>query len=286
MKIGFIGAGKVGSTLGKFFSGGGVPVTGYYSRHRESAQQAAQFTETRVFHSLSSLVAESDTIFVTVPDGEIPKVFSSMNTQDLAGKQICHCSGALTAGEAFPGVETTGAAAYSIHPLFPVSNKTTVYRELKGVFFCLEGPEPGLSHWRDLLTGLGCKTLTIQSSDKVKYHTACTMASNLVCGLLEESLQLLEQCGLEPQTALEALRPLIEANIQHVLTVGPEKALTGPVERNDTGTVSRHIACLNTTEERQLYCSCSQELVTMAENRHPDVDYSLMNSILEEGLES
>lgn len=286
MKIGFIGAGKVGSTLGKFFSGGGVPVTGYYSRHRESAQQSAQFTETRVFHSLSSLVAESDTIFVTVPDGEIPKVFSSMNTQDLAGKQICHCSGALTAGEAFPGVETTGAAAYSIHPLFPVSNKTTVYRELKGVFFCLEGPEPGLSHWRDLLTGLGCKTLTIQSSDKVKYHTACTMASNLVCGLLEESLQLLEQCGLEPQTALEALRPLIEANIQHVLTVGPEKALTGPVERNDTGTVSRHIASLNTTEERQLYCSCSQELVTMAENRHPDVDYSLMNSILEEGLES
>lgn len=286
MKIGFIGAGKVGSTLGKFFSGGGVPVTGYYSRHRESAQQSAQFTETRVFHSLSSLVAESDTIFVTVPDGEIPKVFSSMNTQDLAGKQICHCSGALTAGEAFPGVETTGAAAYSIHPLFPVSNKTTVYRELKGVFFCLEGPEPGLSHWRDLLTGLGCKTLTIQSSDKVKYHAACTMASNLVCGLLEESLQILEQCGLEPQTALEALRPLIEANIQHVLTVGPEKALTGPVERNDTGTVSRHIASLNTTEERQLYCSCSQELVTMAENRHPDVDYSLMNSILEEGLES
>lgn len=286
MKIGFIGAGKVGSTLGKFFSGGGVPVTGYYSRHRESAQQSAQFTETRVFQSLSSLVAESDTIFVTVPDGEIPKVFSSMNTQDLAGKQICHCSGALTAGEAFPGVETTGAAAYSIHPLFPVSNKTTVYRELKGVFFCLEGPEPGLSHWRDLLTGLGCKTLTIQSSDKVKYHAACTMASNLVCGLLEESLQILEQCGLEPQTALEALRPLIEANIQHVLTVGPEKALTGPVERNDTGTVSRHIASLNTTEERQLYCSCSQELVTMAENRHPDVDYSLMNSILEEGLES
>lgn len=286
MKIGFIGAGKVGSTLGKFFSTEGVPVTGYYSRHRESAQQAAQFTKTRIFHSLSSLVAESDTVFVTVPDGEIPKVFSSLKSLDLAGKQICHCSGALTAGEAFPGVETTGAAAYSIHPLFPVSNKTTVYRELKGVFFCLEGPEPGLSRWSDLLTGLGCKTLTIQSKDKVKYHTACTMASNLVCGLLEESLQLMEQCGLEPQTALEALKPLIEANIRHTLTVGPEMALTGPVERNDTGTVSRHIAGLKTTEERQLYCACSRELVTMAEKKHPDVDYSLMNSILEEGLES
>lgn len=36
-KIGFIGAGKVGVSLGKFFREGGLPVTGYYNRHREAA---------------------------------------------------------------------------------------------------------------------------------------------------------------------------------------------------------------------------------------------------------
>lgn len=41
MKIGFIGAGKVGFSLGKFFVQGGVPVTGYYSRRRDSAEEAA-----------------------------------------------------------------------------------------------------------------------------------------------------------------------------------------------------------------------------------------------------
>ena len=43
MKIGFIGAGKVGFSLGQFFVQGGLPVTGYYSRHRGSAQEAAAF---------------------------------------------------------------------------------------------------------------------------------------------------------------------------------------------------------------------------------------------------
>lgn len=33
MKIGFIGAGKVGFSLGMFFVQGGISVTGYYSRH-------------------------------------------------------------------------------------------------------------------------------------------------------------------------------------------------------------------------------------------------------------
>ena len=45
MRIGFIGAGKVGVSLGKFFREGGLPVSGYYNRHREAAQAAADFRE-------------------------------------------------------------------------------------------------------------------------------------------------------------------------------------------------------------------------------------------------
>ncbi len=49
MKIGFLGAGeKFGFSLGKWFVQGGIPVTGYHSRHRESAQEAAAWTGTKV----------------------------------------------------------------------------------------------------------------------------------------------------------------------------------------------------------------------------------------------
>ena len=142
MKIGFIGAGKVGFSLGQFFVQGGLPVTGYYSRHRGSAQEAAAWTGTKQYESLESLVRASDALFLTVPDGAIASVFAQLREFDLAGKQICHCSGALTAREAFPGVEETGAGHYSIHPLFPLCDKTVAWRELPGAFFLPGGPWP------------------------------------------------------------------------------------------------------------------------------------------------
>lgn len=85
-KIGFIGAGKVGVSLGKFFREGGLPVTGYYNRHREAAQAAADFTESACFDSAQAVADASDVIFLTVPDNKIREVYESLRGVDLRGK--------------------------------------------------------------------------------------------------------------------------------------------------------------------------------------------------------
>ena len=46
MKIGIIGAGKVGFSVGKYLVERGIPVTGYYSRNPVSAKEAPEFTAT------------------------------------------------------------------------------------------------------------------------------------------------------------------------------------------------------------------------------------------------
>ena len=64
MRIGFIGAGKVGFTFGKYITTKMVvskpehiqlEVSGYYSAHSESAADAAEFTETVMYNSLEEL---------------------------------------------------------------------------------------------------------------------------------------------------------------------------------------------------------------------------------------
>jgi predicted short-subunit dehydrogenase-like oxidoreductase (DUF2520 family) len=281
MNIGLIGAGKVGFSLGKFFVQGGVPVTGYYSRHRESAEEAARFTNTKAYDSLPALVQDCDALFLTVPDGVISSVFEQLKSFDLSGKQICHCSGALAARDAFPGIAETGAYGYSIHPLFPISSKCLSYRELPGAFFCLEGDGPHLAQWKALLESLGPSVQIISGENKVRYHAACAISSNLVCALVQESLDLLETCGFTPELGLKALSPLVRSNLTHVLEVGPTEALTGPVERDDTTTVAKHMTCFATQEEQALYASVSRKLVQMAERRHPDRNYESMRQLLE-----
>ncbi|MCD8375777.1 MAG: DUF2520 domain-containing protein [Oscillospiraceae bacterium] len=280
MKIGFIGAGKVGFSLGKFFSQGGVPVTGYWSRRRESAQEAAAFTGTRAYQEPARLVQDSDALFLTVPDGAISSVFCQLKKSGISGKQICHCSGAMSAGEAFPGIGQTGACGYSIHPLFPISSRLESYRELPGAFFCLEGDGPHLTDWEGLLTGLGARVQRINGAEKARYHAACAISSNLMCALVGESQKLLEGCGFSPQGALEALAPLMRGNLEHLIACGPVQALTGPVERGDAATVQKHLACFETPQELELYRVASRKLVELAREKNPGRDYAKLEQIL------
>ena len=52
MKVGFIGAGKVGFSLGKYFKTHGVSVVGYYSKTPESAKSAAVLRSSDLTHLL------------------------------------------------------------------------------------------------------------------------------------------------------------------------------------------------------------------------------------------
>ena len=278
MKVGFIGAGKVGFSLGRYFADNGIELTGYYSRTAESARKAAEFTGSEFYSQPDGLISASDAVFLTVPDGAIKETYLSLTKYKLTGKQLCHCSGAMSATEAFPDISAYGALASSIHPLFPVSSKEESYKELGNAFFCIEGD--CADEWSGILSRMGNSVRIITSGIKSRYHAACSVASNLVCGLMEESVQMLEQCGFTADEALAALEPLAMSNIRRIFAVGPTAALTGPIERNDVSTVKKHIACIDDKTGSELYKAVSRKLADMAQERHKESDYTEMKSIL------
>ena len=303
LKAGFTGAGKVGCALGRYIventardtSESGyaaresIRVMGYYSLHKDSSQSAAEFTGTRAYDSLKELVDECDMIFVTVPDGAISSVYSEIARHDIKGKTICHCSGAMSAAEAFEGIGQTGASGYSIHPLFAVSDRFSAHSELTGVFFTLEGEDAmdggsaAFRTFKESLEKWGNPVRMIKAEDKVKYHCGAAAASNLVCGLVEKSIKLFEQCGFSEEDAVRALAPILEGNMKHIAEKGPVESLTGPVERNDWRTVEKHLDCLGNADERELYRLLSLELVDMAQRKHPDRHYSYLRRMLRKG---
>ena len=76
MQISFIGAGKVGVSLGKYFISKGRKVGGYYSLSPKSAAWAANFTNTKQYQSIEEIISSSDMIFFTVPDDKIGEGFT------------------------------------------------------------------------------------------------------------------------------------------------------------------------------------------------------------------
>ena len=136
MKVGFVGAGKVGCSLGKLFSDSQHNLAGFYSRSFESARDAADFTKSKHFQNLETLIEECDTVFITVPDDAISGVWDSIKHMSIAGKMICHCSGSLSSN-IFKDIEETGAYGFSIHPLLAVSDRYRSYQELPKALFTI-----------------------------------------------------------------------------------------------------------------------------------------------------
>lgn len=95
MRVGFIGAGKVGFSLGKYLVSNNVTVTGYFSKSSKSAKLAADFTSTKAYSSLENILEDSDTVFLTVPDDIIGEVWENIRNLDIKNKKICHCSGSI-----------------------------------------------------------------------------------------------------------------------------------------------------------------------------------------------
>ena len=280
MRTGIIGAGKVGCSLGKYFRLNNLKVTGYYDVNEDLAKEAATFTETTFIEDLETIVKISDTLFLTVPDDLITTVWNQMKDMSLEGKFICHCSGALSAGDAFPGIDKCGAFGYSVHPLFAVSDKYNSYKELSHAYFVIEGDEKHREEIAGIFNNLGNEVRYIAAKDKVKYHCAAAVCSNHVVALIQESLELLQECGFDEESALKALTPIMLGNMQHIVERGTVNSLTGPVERADVKTVEKHLSCLN-EKQQMLYRLLSEILISIGEKKNLGRDYGRLKDILE-----
>ena len=124
--------------------------------------------------------------------------------------------------------------------------------------------------------------VVISAENKVRYHAAAVFASNMVCGLMGEAENLLQSCGFSKEMAGEALKGLFADNAGGIAKNGPMAQLTGPVERNDTDTVRKHLASLS-DDERFIYCGASEAVLRLAEKKHPDIDYTEMAKLLKGG---
>lgn len=271
MNFGFIGAGKVGFSLGKYLSKNGVNVSGYYSKSQHSASEAGNFTKTRAYESLTQLVESSDVIFITTGDKDIEVVWNEVKKLPISKKLICHCSGSISS-EIFSNIKDHGAYGYSIHPMFPIWDKYNSYKDLTKAFITIEGDEKYLEYFTELFKRIGNNTAIISSENKALYHASSVMVSNLVLGLINSGVSYLSQCGFSEGDGLKALFPLIEGNIGNIKNNGIINSLTGPIERGDLVTIKKHLDAMD-NENRELYQTLSKNIVPIAKEKNKDRDY-------------
>lgn len=276
MKTGFIGAGKVGCSLGKYLSQK-YEISGFFSRNSVSAEKASEIAGGNAFESPAQLAKNSDIIFLTVPDGLIAETWEKYK-ELFCGKIICHCSGALSS-EIFEDSQVYNVKTCSVHMFQAVSDKENSWKLLKNSVFTVEGN--ARQTLKNMLVSLGNEVQEIDADKKTLYHLSAVFSSNLVTGLLYSAEKMLEQCGFSEQTAEKAICSIALGNISNINKQGIVNSLTGCVERNDIETLVRHLAELEKSDrEREIYRLISKSLTEIAELQHPETSFEKMKKEL------
>lgn len=280
MKIGFIGAGKVGCSLGKYFTEKGLKLSGFYSRSFEQAAFGAEQTRTKAFTELQAIAVASDWLFLTVSDQQILPAFRQLQPFLRPGMMVFHCSGAESS-QLLAVEPERQYQLFSLHPMLAFPSRQTAGESIAQALFTLEGDREAESEVRKVLSILGNPIQTIRGEEKIRYHAACVMCSNLVNGLVYTSQELFLQAGFSPEAAETAWQNLFLENAKNIAADGAVAALTGPVERRDLTTVEHHLANL-TPQQAAIYQDLSQVLVKMAEEKHPATDYTQIKERLKQ----
>ncbi len=284
MRIGFIGAGRVGCTFGKYLKEAGLEITGYYNRTRKSAEEAAAFTDTLVYETKEELIDSCDIVMLTVSDSAISPVWQEIKSYSgLTGKIVCHTSGSISSKVFWD--TPYQIFGYSIHPIYAISDRFESYKTFSNAFITIEGHDKYLDTLLKMLSDAGLKCTSISGDYKVSYHAACVMASNLVCGLYQTAAALMQKCGMSADESELALKGLFRDNAIGTAENGPVKQLTGPIDRGDAVTVENHLKELYSLEGfengAEVYKLLSRETLKVAEKKNPDRDYSELEKMLD-----
>ena len=242
LKLGFIGAGTVGTALAVLLRSKGYQVVGVSSRSRDSAENLAKAVDDcPVLKNNQEVVDTADFVFITTPDDAIAGVASQVKWRNR--QSAVHCSGADSTDILEPARES-GAMVGSFHPLQTFAGVKQAIENIPGSTFAVEAGEPLLSTLKDMSTALSCRAIELQASDKVAYHAAAVFACNYLVTLVKLATDLWQTFSIPPDQATKALFPLIRGTLHNIDTMGIPQCLTGPIARGDTGTIKKHLEAL------------------------------------------
>jgi predicted short-subunit dehydrogenase-like oxidoreductase (DUF2520 family) len=264
LKIGFIGAGTVGTALAVRLHRCGYKIAAVSSRSLSSAQRLAGMVgNVTVYSSPQEVADHAGLVFITTPDDAIPVVVDRVAWHQ--GQSVVHCSGADGLDILEPA-RMVGAQVGSFHPLQTFASIQKAIDNLPGSTFALEAEGALLEVLKSMALSLEGRWIKLDAGDKAAYHTAAVMTSNYLVTLVKLATDLWATFGIPRDQAIQSLLPLLKGTLNNIENLSVPDALTGPIARGDIGTIQIHLNTLKETAPAILpaYCQLGLQTIPLA----------------------
>ena len=250
MKIVIIGAGNVGTRLGKAFRKKDIPVVQVYSRTLSAAEALGKELQTDYTNQLQQITREADLYIFSVTDTALPALLKSFPATN--GLWV-HTAGSLPMAV----FKESAATRYGVfYPLQTFSKTREIPFDQIPVF--IEANQPDDHRLLEQIAlSLSNQVIPLSSEKRKHLHLAAVFACNFTNHLYGIAAQILESQDID----WKVLLPLIEETAAKVQELSPKEAQTGPAVRNDIPVMEKHLELLEgKPEEREIYRVISRNI--------------------------
>ena len=245
--IGIIGYGNVGQTLAKYiYACEKLELLWICSKHFNDKNI---FPTAKLLLDISQIESIPDVIFITSNDNQIENIatmLSNIFDYKIASKLIIHTSGAFGL-ELLNNCEKYGAITIAAHPFQTFFSKEISC--LNDIFWGVEINNEYTADVTELIVTLNGYPFFFPPeiiNNKALYHSVAVAVSNYVSGAIKLGTLLAKEINL-PQK--EFIIPIVNQTIKNcfksIIDNDTNFPLTGPIVRNDTETIEKHIEALN-----------------------------------------
>ncbi|MBO0832653.1 MAG: DUF2520 domain-containing protein [Actinobacteria bacterium] len=242
LKVGVVGAGRVGTALAVALGRAGHKITGASAVSDASIERVRQYLPGTPVLQPAEVTGAADLVLLTVPDDALPGLVRGLaaTRAALAGRMLVHASGRHGLAVLEPAIQQ-GALPLALHPVMTFTGRPDDADRLTGICFGVTAPEVLRPAAEVLVMEMGGEPVFIAEADRDLYHAALAGAANHLVTQVVQAEDLLARAGVAKPARM--LGPLLGAALDNALRLG-DAALTGPVARGDADTVAGHVTAL------------------------------------------
>lgn len=245
-KIYIIGAGKVGSSFIYEFFKKKYALKFVSERNLKKQKILAKDLERKkVKCSLKiepDFIKQSDVIFIMTQDAYVESVVAEISKLkiDLKKKIFIHISGSLSS-DVFKKQKIAQTDCASFHPIQTFSEVTKNSSLVENIYFGIEGGKNACEYVKRIAKDFDSNYFMVNPKKKYLYHAASVVTSNYLIGLIYAASKIIKAIGADEKNTYKIYEPIIKNTLENIERQGVVKSLTGPVDRNDSVIIEKHI---------------------------------------------
>lgn len=236
-----IGAGRVGTAVSALLKESGAVLAGVSSRSDESSENAALRLGAETFDYRTEL-PEADLLLLGAGEDGIAQIASTIAKRATPGTAACHFAGAFGIGPLEP-LGSRGLGTLALHPVQACPDVDSAVLRLPGSVWGVTCRDENLARATDFVARVRGRPVRVAEDDRPVWHAAAVTVSNGIAALMAVGEAMLGSIGVDDPATV--LGPLASGTVDNARAGGGGGAtLTGPVVRNETRALLRHVEAL------------------------------------------